>query len=667
MCGIAGMLVADGISPPQWVELERMAALLQHRGPDGHGLYRDERIGLAHTRLSLVDLEGGHQPLANEDRTLWLVGNGEVFEHAALRRELQGLGHHFATGSDLETILHAYEAWGEGAWAHLDGQFAFALWDARRRHLWLVRDRLGILPLHFAALPDRVLFGSECKALFATGHVPVAFDPLALGLSFTLWANPAPRTVFAGVQSVRPGEAVRFDGALRATATRWWQPDLRRDRAPATFHAAVDALHEHLDAAVQRRLRADVPVATYLSGGVDSSVITALAAARTGSLHTFALRFADPRYDETAAQRRVAALLATQHHEVLCTDDDVRTHLPEVVWHCEAPLLRTAPVPMFLLSGLVRRTGIKAVLTGEGADELLAGYSVFQEDRVRRFWARRPESSARPALFARVHEFVGTEAQRHGAMWRAFYARGLQATDAPFYSHEIRWQNSAWTARFLSADVQAAADGAARDAVAAALPEHFASFTPLGRAEALEIASFLSPYLLASQGDRVALGHGVEARYPYLDPEVVDFCSRLPDARQLRGLRNKLVLRALGARLLPSDVWQRPKQPYRAPTASALLTGKDAARDELLAPARLAQTGLFDVAAASALVAKVAGGGRQSTEREGMAITGLLTLQWLHEQFVRRFAARAADALATLRRRPPTVAVDALPARSLPR
>jgi asparagine synthase (glutamine-hydrolysing) len=644
-----------------------MAAMLQHRGPDGHGIYRDARAGLAHTRLSLVDLEGGHQPLTNEDRTLWLVGNGEVFEHAALRRRLQDLGHRFGTGSDLETVLHAYEEWGDGAWAHLDGQFAFALWDTARRHLWLVRDRLGILPLHFAVRPDAVLFASECKALFAAGRLPVAFEPQTLGMSFTLWATPAPHTVFAGVQSVRPGEALHFDDTLRCTARRWWQPDLRRGTPPPTFDRAVDMMQEHLDAAVQRRLRADVPVATYLSGGIDSSVVTALAAQRTDSLHTFAVRFADPRFDETSAQRRVASLLGTQHHEVLCTDDDVRAHLPEVVWHCEAPLLRTAPVPMFLLSDLVRRTGLKAVLTGEGADELLAGYSVFQEDRVRRFWARQPDSTARPALFARVHEFVGTDAQRQGAMWRAFYAQDLRATDDPFHSHRIRWRNSAWTLRLLSPEVQAAAGDAAEAAVAAALPEHFAAFTALGRAEAIEIASFLSPYLLASQGDRVALGHGVEARYPYLDPDVVGFCSGLADARQWRGLRNKLVLRALGARLhLPADVVQRPKQPYRAPTASALLSrGAPDYRDELLSPARLARTGLLDVGAATALVTKVRGnGGRLASEREGMATTGLLTLQLLHEHFVVRFTSRANEALATLRLRSPTVAVDALPTRS---
>jgi len=660
MCGIAGMGLAPGNGPPQFDVLRRMVAVLAHRGPDGHGLYRDGRVGLAHARLSLLDLQGGHQPLANEDGSVLVVGNGEIFGHLALRDELRRAGHVFRTRCDIEVIVHAYEQWGEGAWPRLDGQFAFALYDARTGQLWLVRDRLGILPLFYAERPEGVVFGSEVKALLASGHVPVTFDAAGLVAAFTLWAAPAPRTVFAGVQSVRPGEAVRFDRDLAARRTTWWRPELRPGAGAGSFAADVDALAAELDRAVATRLVADVPVATYLSGGLDSSVITALAAPRASALHTFSLRFTDPAYDETAAQRRVAAWLGTQHHEVLCSEADVRANLAEVVWHCETPLLRTAPVPMFLLSGLVARTGIKAVLTGEGADELLGGYSIFQEDRVRRFWARAPGSTVRPALFQRVHEFVGSSDQRSGAMWQAFYAAGLQDVGHPHYSHAIRWRNNAWTARFLAPDLRAAAGSDPGAAVEALLPADFARGSPLCRAQALEIASFLSPYLLGAQGDRVALGHGVEARYPFLDPAVVDLCAALPDARKLRGLRNKLVLRALGARLLPADVWRRKKQPYRAPTASALLAeGPADGLAELLRPERLRRNPLLDGTAAAALLAKArASGGRLVTEREAMAVTGIATLQLLADQFAGGFAARAAAALRRLAPAP-TVCIDA--------
>jgi asparagine synthase (glutamine-hydrolysing) len=666
MCGIAGLLCAPNGPPPDRNELLRMAAMLQHRGPDGYGLYRDARCGLAHTRLSLLDLEGGHQPLTNEDRSLWIVGNGEIFGHLTLRRELEGHGHVFRTSSDIEVIVHAYEQWGAHAWERLDGQFAFALWDQPQQRLWLVRDRFGILPLHFAVRPDAIVFGSEQKALFAGGRVPVAFSAAGLTEVFSLWTTLPPRTVFAGVQQVQPGEAVYFDGQLQQHCQRFGTLELAPTEHPhaPSLDVSAAALGERLDAAVQTRLHADVPVGTYLSGGIDSSVITALARRHAPQLHTFALRFEDPAYDETDAQRRVANLLGTEHHEVLCTDRDVRANLPEVVWHCETPLLRTAPVPMFMLSSLVRAHGIKAVLTGEGADELLAGYSIFQEARVRRFWARQPQSRWRPSLFARVHDFVADHAQRSGAMWQAFYARGLSAVHDPYYSHRIRWQNTQWASRVLAPDVLAATPPL--DAcIAATLPPGFARFSNLERAQALEIATFLSPYLLASQGDRVALGHGIEARYPFLDPAVVTLCATMPTAHKLRGLRTKIALRMFAASLLPPEVCLRPKRPYRAPTASALL-GKAPADyvDELLSVDRLRDNPLLDPTAATALVAKARRrAGQGLAEREAMALTGVLSLQVLTDQFQGGLQRRVTDATTRLSRQSPRIDVD-VPSRS---
>ncbi|MBL8756517.1 MAG: asparagine synthase (glutamine-hydrolyzing) [Planctomycetes bacterium] len=660
MCGIAGILVDRSSSPPQFEELRRMAALLHHRGPDGHGFYRDPQVGLAHTRLALLDLAFGHQPLANEDESVWVVGNGEIFRHAELRAELEACGHRMRTRSDIEVVAHAFEQWGEGAFARLDGQFAVAVWDRRRRRLWLARDRLGILPLWFLARPDRVLFASEQKALFAVdGRVP-PLAPERLVQAFTHWAVPAPASVFAGVESVRPGEAVCIEADLRQRRQRYWQPDFVPDTEPAALADAAARVRGELDTAVQRRLAADVPVGCYVSGGIDSAVVAALAVRHRPDLETFALRFDDPAFDEGAAQQRVVAALGTDHREVHCSDADVREHLPAVVWHCETPLLRTAPVPMFLLARAVRRAGIKAVLTGEGADELLGGYSVFQEDRVRRFWARQPASTARPALFARVHDFVGSAGSRRSPMWQAFFGRDLQATADPYYSHRLRWANGAWTARFLAPDVRAAT-WAADAELAAELPAGFFARTPLARAQLLEIQTFFAPYLLSSQGDRVALGNGVEVRYPFLDPEVVDDCLRLSDRRKMRGLHTKVVLRELARDLLPADVAQRPKHPYRAPTAAALLApGRDDQVGELLAPARLADSGLFDVPAVLALLDKTRrSAGRDASEREAMALTAVVTLQALLASFGAGFAAHVQQGLRDLDRQAPTVCHDA--------
>lgn len=662
MCGIAGILVAAHAAAPELDELRRMAALLQHRGPDGHGFLLDRRCGLAHTRLSLVDLAGGAQPIANEDASVWLVANGEIFDHVEQRLELERLGHRFRTRSDVEVLLHAYEQWGERAWARLNGQFAAAIWDARSQRLLLVRDRFGIVPLFWAETDHAIVFASEAKALFAGGRVPARLDPIALHEVFTMWSAPPPRSVFAGVRSVAPAEAIEF-GGTSPRPTTWWRPDLGvRSDGPRTLAEAADALEAHLRRAVRLRLCADVPVGAYLSGGLDSSLTTALAVQEGASPQTFALRFEDAAFDETEPQRRVQQLLGTRHHEILCRDEDVCAHLPDVVWHCETPLLRTAPVPMFLLSRLVQRHHIKAVLTGEGADELLGGYSVFLEDKVRRFWARQPASTARPALFRRVHDFVATGDQRSGAMWHAFYGKDLGAVADPFHSHRVRWENGAWATRVLRPLGAAERELTAPPvALAALLPVDAHALRPLAQAQATELASFLSPYLLASQGDRVALAHGVEARYPFLDPDVASFCNGLPDGWKLRGLRTKVVLRELAARHLPPDVAQRRKQPYRAPVASALFApGREAYVDELLAPARWRDDEYVDAKAAALLVAKAQRSGGRTSEREAMALCGLLTLQLLREH-LRHLPSRTDGLCRQLDRRPPDVMHDRRP------
>jgi asparagine synthase (glutamine-hydrolysing) len=663
MCGIAGVLGDRRAGPPALDVLRRMAAVLRHRGPDGYGFYRDDRIGLAHTRLGIVDLAGGAQPIANEDGTLWVTFNGEIFNHVELRRELEACGHRFATRSDTEVIVHGFEQWGPAAWSRFNGQFAFALWDARERRLWLVRDRMGILPLHYARTARAVAFASEAKAIFASGVVPVAFDPAGVSEVFTRWSATAPASVFAGVRSVPPATAIAIDEDLREVETRWWRADLSLPQpgTPAGRAEAVERLGERLDEAVRLRLRADVPVGAYLSGGLDSSVIAHLArSSGIGSLQTFAVRFENAAFDETPQQRRMAALLGTEHHEITCGDRDIRDGLPDVVWHCESPLLRTAPVPMFLLSDLVRRSGMKVVLTGEGADELLAGYSIFKEDKVRRFWARRPASTARPALLARVHPYVGPGNRPRNAMWGEFYRRRLGDTDHPFYSHLVRWENTAWSTRFLAPDVRAAAGAAGEADVERVLPPGWREWRPLARAQAIEIATFLSAYLLSSQGDRVAMGHGVEVRYPFLDPDVVDLCDALPDALKLRGLRDKVALREFASRHLPEDVWSRPKHPYRAPTTTALFAaGGDGYVRDLLSPRALADVGLVDAAAAAPLVEKaVRSGGRMSGEREEMALLGLLTLQVLATRFRGEFAGRVDEAVARLGNAEPDVLVD---------
>ena len=577
MCGITGIFAGQILSPVSSEELRRMVAMLVHRGPDGYGMYHDERVGLGHTRLSLIDLEGGSQPIRNDDGSVWLVFNGEIFNYLELRQQLKALGHRFYTEGDSEVIVQAYERYGEAAWRMLNGQFAFALWDRRKRKLWLVRDRVGILPLHYAVTDGHLLFASEAKALFAGGRLEPRLSLPGVAEAFIRWSATPPHTVFEGVAQVPPATALCFDEGLGVSQSRYWRPNpFGQDLNGLSDGEAADALEAHLKRSIELRLRADVPVGSYVSGGLDSSVISCMAKEQLGAagkLDTFAIRFEDPRFDETAEQRLMVETLQSRHHEILCGGSDIRNALDEVIWRCETPLLRTSPVPMFLLSGLVRETGVRTVLTGEGADEMLAGYTTFKEDQIRRFWARQPDSQIRPALLSRIHHYIGSDGARSNAIWQSFFGQGLTDTAHPFYSHLIRWRNNAWTLRLLAPQVR---NAASLESVIAGLheemPEGWREWDSLTRAQYIEIQSFMSSYLLSSQGDRMAMAHGVEVRYPFLDPEFIDFALALPKRHKLQVLRDKIVLRRVAAKRLPEAIWNRKKQPFRAPISNAVFS-----------------------------------------------------------------------------------------------
>lgn len=654
MCGVAGVLTGPRAEPAGLDELKRMIAMIGHRGPDGYGFYRDGRIGLAHARLSIVGLAGGFQPIHNEERTLWITFNGEIFNHVELRRDLEARGHRFYTRTDTEVIVHAFEEYGAAAWAKLNGQFAIGLWDAVKRELWLVRDRLGILPLFYARSGDHLAFASEAKALFGGGRIEPRFDAARLAQVFTHWSVAPQGSVFAGVQSVPPATAIRIDSDLRLHEARYWEPDMAGDPALSriTLDEAADRLEEKLLDAIRLRLRADVPVGVYISGGLDSSVIAALARKLdTTQMHSFGVRFADNAFDETPQQRLVAGHVGTEHHDILCTAEDIQAALPDVIWHGESPLVRTAPAPLFLLSRLVRDSGIRVVLSGEGADEWLAGYDIFKEDKVRRFWARQPQSAARPKLLSRIHPYAATSGQKDSPLWQAFWKRGMTETDDPFYAHRIRWQNTAWTQRLLAPDVRSAANAQAFDEVISAhLPAGWSRWSPLARTQWTEIAAFMSPYLLTSQGDRVAMANSIEVRYPFLDPEVDDLCAALPDRVKMLGLRDKLALRRVASRLLPAEIFHRPKRPYRAPMTTALFGAQAPAyvRD-LLSEESLNRYGLVDAAGVAALAAKAhRTDGRMAGEREEMALVGVLTLQMLARNVLDELPGRASTLRARL-------------------
>jgi len=628
MCGIAGIALRDGVVEP--LALARMAAAIRHRGPDGYGFLADGRIGLAHTRLRILDLERGAQPLANEDERLWITFNGEIYNWRDLRAELSTLGHRFRTSTDTEVIVHAWERWGPAALDRFNGQFAFGLYDRRDGSLVLARDRFGIRPLYYALTPRGLVFGSEAKALFASGELTAAVNPAGLDDVFTVWAPQTPTTVFRGVQQLPPGTWARWDEG-RLTETRWWEPGYPEARdEPAD---ALERLDHLLRAAVATRMRADVPVGGYLSGGLDSSITCALAVEHTPqALRTFSVTFADPALDESPHQEAVARAIASRHAIQRIGHDEIARVFPDVVRHAETPLLRTAPAPMFLLSKLARDHGITVVLSGEGSDEVFLGYDLFREAELRRFCLRQPGSSVRPRLFDRLYPYLRNE--RGGELWRRFFLEAARPGD-PLFSHQPRMRLASFVREFYGEALREPPRPGADERLRQALPPAFGSWSTLAQAAYLEVRTLLEGYLLSSQGDRVALAHGLEARYPFLDHHVFEFAAALPSRSKLAGLREKAILRRWARGVIPPAVLERPKQPYRAPDIPAfyLPEGPPDYVDALLAAPALRASGLFDPAAVEGLVRRCRAG-RATGVRESQALVGILSAQIWHSEFV---------------------------------
>lgn len=644
MCGLAGIVaLRDGLAPPERDALARMATALRHRGPDEYGIYRDARAGLAHARLAIIDLATGQQPLADEDDATWIVFNGEIFNYLELRAELVALGHRFRTRGDTEVIVHAYRAWGEDAFRRMDGQWAVAIWDSRARRLVLSRDRVGICPLYLREYAGHLYFASEVRAIFAAEPaMPRAFDPRGLDQTFTFWSMVPPRGVFRDVAELPPGHVrVYADGAMRESA--YYRPSYPRhgeteDRFVGSLPDAVGTLRDRLEQAIALRMtRADVPVGAYLSGGLDSSLVAALAQRHAGAgFQTFSLRFADAEYDETEYQRLMARHLGSRHHEVTVSRRDIAEAFPEVVRHAERPVLRAAPAPLYLLSGLVRAQGIKVVLTGEGADEMFAGYDIFREGKVRRFWARQPDSAWRPRLLERLYPYLTRSPVAQQAMARQFFGRDLASWQAPGFAHGTRWQTTSALKRLFSQDLRAELAGF--DGVAellADLPGEFADWHALAQDQYLEIRTLLSGYLLASQGDRMLMAHSVEGRFPFLDKDVVALADSLPARYKLKGLDEKHVLKQAARDVLPEAILARKKQPFRAPDALSFVA--DDAPDYVeaaLSESAVRAANVFDPAPVAQLWRKCRAGRGQFSNADNMALLGVLSTQLLHQAMI---------------------------------
>lgn len=638
MCGVVGYC-GDGVNPAEaGALLRQMTDAVAHRGPDERGVFVGDSAGLGHSRLSIVGLADGQQPMANEDGTVHISFNGEIFNYVELRDDLIARGHRFRTASDTEVILHLYEAMGPDCVSVMNGDFAFAIWDGRRRRMVVARDRMGVRPLFYTSRAGTVYFASEVKALLKVPGIEAQIDPFALDQIFTLWTPIPPRTAFQHVSELQPGHLMIIEEGRTVTQPYWALGF--PDAGAAADNRAEEGIAEELIAllsdATRIRLRADVPVGAYLSGGLDSSLVAALSARLVRDrLRTFSVTFDSPEHDESEHQAAMVEALGTRHSAVACRADDIAAVFPQVVRHSERPILRTAPAPLYLLSSLVRRQGFKVVLTGEGADEVFAGYDIFKEAQVRRFCARQPGSRKRPLLLRRLYPYL-PGLQKQSPQYRAaFFGAALDAVDDPLFSHGPRFRATAATKLFFSPELQASLNG--YDALAElrdGLPTDFMRWHPLHRAQFLETTYLLPGYILSSQGDRMAMANGVEGRFPFLDHRLVEFAARIPPNCKLKRLTEKHILREAAKNLLPPAIRSRVKQPYRAPDSQSFTSsGAMDSVAELLAPDMVEAAGLFNPRLVEKLVDKCRRGAL-SGFRDNSAFVGILSTQIWHQQFV---------------------------------
>lgn len=641
MCGIVG---ACGISHPQNIipeTLQGMLGLIRHRGPDGCGLYIDGSAGLGHARLSIIDIEGGAQPICNEDNSLWIVFNGEIFNYPELKGDLLKLGHRFYTNTDTEVILHLFEDRGVSCLDCLNGQFAFAIWNSVKKELFLARDRAGILPLYYTVHNGSIIFASEIKSIFAYPGIEREIEPKALDQISSFWTTLPGITPFKGIKELPAGHfLLTSNGNL--SLKKYWDFNFRSSSEVSNpdSEQICSKVSELLLDAVRIRLRADVPVGCYLSGGLDSSGITSMVKKNfNNDLKTFGIRFEENAFDERDYQDEMVAYLNTDHKIIEATNKLIADNFESAIWHCEKPLLRTAPVPLYMLSDLVSQNNFKVVLTGEGADEIFGGYNIFKEAKVRDFWARRPDSVLRPKLINRLYPYILNDPKLQNTL-QAFFSQGMDDPGEAFFSHRIRWQNTGKIKIFLSGDYSnESCSFDSYEELRMMLPENFYGWDILSRAQYLEMKLFLSNYLLSSQGDRMAMAHGVEMRLPYLDHRLIDYMGSITSALKIRGFQEKFLLKKVYRNILPDRILHRAKHPYRAPIKGSLLSADSSWRRDMLSESSLKVSGIFVPERVSKLLKKLEATSKPG-ETDSMALTGILSTESLYRQFITNFRAK---------------------------
>jgi len=649
MCGIAGIYNYHSSKEPSTERnVKKMLSLIKHRGPDESGIYLNQNIGIGNVRLSIIDLSSGQQPLCDESENYWIVYNGEIFNYPELRANLIRKGIKLKTQCDTEIVVQMYALYGANCINQFNGQFAFCIWDKNKKELFLARDRVGIRPLFYWAKNNAFAFCSEIKGLFSLEQIERSINPESMSQIFTFWTTITPNTPFNDIYELQPGHFMLVNEKGLQLKKYWSLNSLSNQKSEiADISDSIEELNDLLHDAVKIRLRADVPVGAYLSGGLDSSVTTAfINDINPDMLNTFSIGFKDKDFDETAYQLEAARFFKTNHTAFTCTSQEITENFAKTIWHTEFPILRTAPTPMFLLSKKVRESNIKVVITGEGADEFLAGYNIFKEAKIRRFWAKDTNSKSRPKLLAQLYPYLPLMKESPDLALKMFFGYKLTETNDPLYSHQLRWNNTGRIKSFFSENFISTINGYNPiNDLYKTLPDNFEYWSDLAKSQYLEATIFMSGYLLSSQGDRMAMGNSVEGRYPFLDYRMIEFCSKLPDNFKLNSLNEKFILKKLSIGKIPPSISKRSKQAYRAPIA-ANFCNQDAPDyiANLLSGETLKLYGIFDPIKVNQLIINM----RQHvsiSEMDQMAITGILSTQLLYQMFVKDFVVEDLDGI----------------------
>ena len=639
MCGIAGIYNYQSSKEPSTEGIvKNMLSLIKHRGPDESGILQDSNVGMGSVRLSIIDLTSGQQPMSDQSGRYWIVYNGEIFNYTELRSELITKGVRFKTTSDTEVVVQMYAIYGADCLKYFNGQFAFCIWDRNKKELFLARDRVGIRPLFYWHQNNSFAFCSEIKGLLSLEHVERSLDEESLSQIFTYWTTLTPKTPFKGIFELQPGHYMHVS-SRGIQIKKYWSLDYTSTKEPIDkkLPGSIEELDSLLEDAVKIRLKADVPVGAYLSGGLDSSVTTSyIKKIEPNVLNTFSIGFSEKAYDESGYQSEAANFFNTNHTAFSCTSEELAESFARTIWHTEFPILRTSPIPMFLLSKKVRENNIKVVITGEGADEFFGGYNIFKETKIRRFWASQPNSKIRPKLLTKLYPYIPLVKDAPEISLKMFFGYKLSETENPAYSHLLRWNNTSRLKSFLSDDIVSSFNSNSSPAgILETLPKDFARWSGLAKAQYLEATIFMSGYLLSSQGDRMAMGNSVEGRYPFLDHRIIEFSSKLPDNFKLNCLNEKFILKKLSVGKIPASITNRSKQAYRAPVSTSLYKFKTPGYfDDFLSDESIISYGIFNLKKVKTFLAKLE---QQDTisEIDQMALVGILSTQMLYKMFIK--------------------------------